>query len=59
MSVNYDKWKVENGSLLLYYPKKVGDEGPVWADTFDIVYLTSDSLVLMNGRFVSEFGRYN
>ena len=59
MSVNYDKWKVESGSLLLYSPKKVGDEGSVLADTFDIVYLTSDSLVLMNGRFVSEFGRYN
>ena len=59
MTIDYDRWRVESGLLLLSSPKKVGDEGPVPVDTFEIVYLTSDSLVLMSGPFVSEFERYN
>lgn len=59
MSIDYDHWRVESGLLLLSSPKKVGDEGPVLVDTFEVVHLTPDTLVLMNGRFVSEFARYN
>lgn len=59
MSVDYDSWEVKNGLLLLHSPKKVGDEGPAIVDTFEIMQLTTDSLVLMNGDFVSAFERYN
>lgn len=59
MSVEYESWDVENGLLLLRVPKKIGDESPAIVDTFEIMQLTPDSLVLMNGDFVSEFERYN
>lgn len=59
MSVDYDSWEVKDGLLLLHSPKKLGDEGPAVVDTFEIMQLTTDSLVLMNGDFVTEFGRYN
>ncbi|MBQ0047987.1 MAG: hypothetical protein KBT33_10890 [Prevotellaceae bacterium] len=59
MSVEYESWDIENGLLLLRVPKKIGDESPAIVDTFEIMQLTPDSLVLMNGDFVSEFERYN
>ena len=59
MSVDYDSWEVRNGLLLLHSPKKIGDERPAIVDTFEIMQLTTDSLVLMNGDLVTEFGRYN
>lgn len=59
MSVDYDSWEVKNGLLLLHSPKKIGDETPAIVDTFEIMQLTTDSLVLMNGDMVSEFERYN
>lgn len=59
MSVDYDSWEVKDGLLLLHSPKKLGDEGPAVVDTFEIMQLTTDSLVLMNGDFVTEFARYN
>jgi hypothetical protein len=59
MSVDYDSWEVKNGLLLLHSPKKIGDETPAIVDTFEIMQLTTDSLVLMNGDLVSEFERYN
>lgn len=59
MSVEYESWDIENGLLLLRVPKKIGDENPAIVDTFEIMQLTPDSLVLMNGDFVSEFERYN
>ena len=59
MSVDYDSWEVENGLLLLHSPRKIGSETPAIVDTFEIMQLTTDSLVLMNGDLVTEFGRYN
>ncbi len=59
MSINYDSWEVKDGLLLLHSPKKLGDETPAIVDTFEIMQLTTDSLVLMNGDLVSEFERYN
>ncbi|MBO7591744.1 MAG: hypothetical protein J6T00_00015 [Bacteroidaceae bacterium] len=59
MSIDYDSWEVKNGLLLLHSPKKIGDETPAIVDTFEIMQLTTDSLVLMNGDLVSEFERYN
>ena len=59
MSVDYDSWEVKDGLLLLHSPKKLGDEKPAVVDTFEIMQLTTDSLVLMNGDLVTEFERYN
>ncbi len=59
MSINYDSWEVKDGLLLLHSPKKLGDETPAIVDTFEIMQLTTDSLVLMNGDLASEFERYN
>lgn len=59
MSVDYDAWEVKDGLLLLHSPKKIGDEAPAVVDSFEIMALTDDSLVLMNGNYVTEFERYN
>jgi hypothetical protein len=59
MSVDYDSWEVQAGQLLLRVPKRIGDEAPAVVDTFEIMQLTTDSLVLMNGDFMTEFERYN
>jgi hypothetical protein len=59
MSVNYDEWEVKDGLLLLHSPKKVGDESPAVVDSFEILQLTTDSLVLMHGNLMTEFKRYN
>lgn len=59
MAVDYDSWEVQAGQLLLRVPKRIGDESPAVVDTFEIMQLTSDSLVLMNGDFMTEFERYN
>lgn len=59
MSIAYDSWEVKDGLLLLHSPKKIGDETPAIIDTFEIMQLTTDSLVLMNGNIVTEFERYN
>jgi len=59
MSVEYEAWEVKDGRLLLRSPKRVGDESPAVVDTFEILQLTADSLVLMNGDLMTEFGRYN
>lgn len=59
MTVDYDSWQVKDGLLLLHSPRKVGEEKPAVVDTFEIMQLTTDSLVLMNGNLVSEFERYN
>ena len=59
MAIDYDSWQVKDGLLLLHSPKKLGDESPAVVDTFEIMQLTADSLVLMNGNLVTEFERYN
>lgn len=59
MTVDYDSWEVKDGLLLLHSPKKPGDEKPAVVDTFEIMQLTPDSLVLMNGNMMTEFERYN
>lgn len=59
MTIDYDSWEVQAGQLLLHVPKRIGDEAPAVVDTFEIMQLTSDSLVLMNSEFMTEFERYN
>lgn len=59
MAVDYDSWEVKEGVLLLRSPMKPGEEKPATVDTFEIMRLTPDSLVLINGNFMTEFERYN
>jgi hypothetical protein len=59
MLVEYESWEVKDGLLLLRSPKKVGNESPAVVDSFEIMQLTSDSLVLMHGNMMTEFSRYN
>ena len=59
MTVDYDSWEVKDGLLLLHSPNKPGEEKPAAVDTFEIMQLTPDSLVLMNGNLMTEFERYN
>ena len=59
MTIDYDSWEVKDGLLLLHSPKKVGDDSPALVDSFEIMQLTTDSLVLMHGDLVTEFARYN
>ena len=61
MSIQYDRWAVRNGLLMLSTPKKVGDEKPANVDTFQIMMLTEDSLVLMSNSiaFSTAFYRDN
>lgn len=59
MSIDYDSWEIRDGLLLLHSPKKLGDESPAIIDTFQIMELTDDNLVLMNGIFTTEFIREN
>lgn len=59
MNVEYDSWEVKDGLLMLRSPMKPGEEKPAAVDTFEIMRLTPDSLVLMNGNLVTEFERYN
>lgn len=59
MAIDYDSWLVRNGQLLLHSPRKLANETPAVVDTFEIMRLTPDSLVLMNGSLITEFERYN
>jgi hypothetical protein len=61
MSIEYERWSVQNGFLLLQTPKKVLEERGVETDTFQIMMLTEDSLVLMapNAPIASAFYRDN
>lgn len=59
MAIEYDSWEVKDGLLLLRSPMKPGEEKPAAVDTFEIMRLTPDSLVLINGNMMTEFERYN
>lgn len=59
MNVDYNSWEIRDGVLLLHSPKKIGDESPAVVDTFEIMQLTTDSLVLVHGDLVTEFECYN
>lgn len=59
MTVEYNKWSIENGMLLLYSPKKIASEQTVMVDTFEILELNDERLVLMYGDFETIFDREN
>lgn len=59
MSIEYDAWSIEEGKLLLHSPKKIASEQSAIVDTFDIMELSDERLVLMHGNLESEFVREN
>jgi len=59
MTVEYDKWSLKDGQLILHSPKKVTSEESAISDTFDIMELTDERLVLMHGDLETEFVREN
>jgi hypothetical protein len=61
MTIDYERWNIQDGLLLLHSPRPVGDERPADVDTFQIMLLTEDSLVLMspNAPVASAFYRDN
>ena len=59
MNVDYNGWSIKDGKLLLYSPKKTSSEQGAVADTFEIVELSEEKLVLANGNLNTEFERAN
>ena len=57
--VDYDSWSIHDGRLLLHSPRKAAVESSGYTDTFDILLLTSDTLVLGNEQTHSVFWREN
>ena len=57
--VDYDAWSILNGQLLLHSPRKAAVESSGYTDTFDILLLTADTLVLGNEQTHSVFWREN
>lgn len=53
--VDYDAWSIKNGQLLLHSPRKAAIESSGYTDTFDILLLTADTLVLGNNDTQSVF----
>ena len=57
--INYDRWSVKDGQLLLHASQKAGVEGSGYTDTFDILMLTADTLVLGASDSQTRFWRDN
>ena len=57
--VDYDSWSILDGRLLLHSPRKAAVESSGYTDTFDILLLTPDTLVLGNEQTHSVFWREN
>ncbi|MBR3442677.1 MAG: hypothetical protein IKG96_03360 [Bacteroidaceae bacterium] len=57
--VDYDAWSIHNGQLLLHSTRKAAVESSGYTDTFDILLLTPDTLVLGNADTQSVFWREN
>lgn len=53
--VDYDSWSISDGRLLLHSPRKAAVESSGYTDTFDILMLTPDTLVLGNNDTHSVF----
>ena len=53
--VDYDSWSILDGRLLLHSPRKAAVESSGYTDTFDILMLTPDTLVLGNDNTHSVF----
>ncbi len=57
--VDYDAWSIHNGQLLLHSTRKAAVESSGYTDTFDILLLTPDTLVLGNADTQRVFWREN
>ena len=57
--IDYDRWSLLNGQLLLHSPRKAGIEQSGYTDTFDILMLTADTLVLGHHAEIKRFWREN
>ena len=57
--VDYDSWSIRDGRLLLHSPRKAAVESSGYTDTFDILLLTADTLVLGNEEGHNVFWREN
>lgn len=55
MRVEYNSWEVKDGLLLLHSPKKVASEGSEIVDSFHIMSLTDEQLVLANHNIETVF----
>ena len=58
-NIEYDHWSILNGRLLLHSPQKAGVESSGYTDTFDILMLTADTLVLGTENHQSKFWKEN
>lgn len=58
-NIDYDHWSLLDGQLLLHSPRLPGVESSGYTDTFDILMLTNDTLVLSAGDAQSIFWREN
>lgn len=58
-TAHYDHWSLSNGQLLLRSPKQLGSENAAYTDTFDILQLTADTLVLGRDKTQAVFWREN
>lgn len=59
MTIEYDGWSIADGKILLHSPKKIASEQSAVTDTFDIMELSEERLVLMHGNIATEFEREN
>lgn len=57
--VIYDRWSLRGGRLLLHVSRLAGSENGGVTDTFDIMMLTADTLVLSNDAAQQIFWREN
>lgn len=58
-SVDYDGWELRDGQLLLHSSRNAAKENAALTDTFDILMLTTDTLVLSNRNLNTVFWRDN
>lgn len=57
--IDYDGWSVKNGQLLLHQSKNAAREGASITDTFDILLLNEDTLVIGSDLMQAVFRRDN
>lgn len=59
MPTAYNAWRLHGGQLLLSTPRKAGVEQSGYTDTFDIMLLDADSLVLAGTHGIQHYWREN
>lgn len=59
MPTAYSTWQLHGGQLLLSTPRKAGVEQSGYTDTFDIMLLNTDSLVLAGTHGILHYWREN